>query len=84
MSEDEMGREQAISELTPEVQGAQEALMDTIEREPTKWWNARQLRDATRNGIEWPGDILTFALTDLVNQGRLELGSDLQVRVKPG
>lgn len=78
-----MGNERAMSELTAEVQGAQDALMKAIKQEPTKWWNARQLRGATRNGREWPGDVMTFALTDLVNQGRLELGSDLQVRVTP-
>ena len=77
-----MGNERAISELSGEIQGAQEALMRAVEQEPDKWWNARQLRAATRNGLEWPGDILTFALTDLVNQGRLELGSDLQVKFK--
>lgn len=77
-----MGDERAISELSGDIQGAQASLMQTIEQEPQRWWNARQLRAATRNGREWPGDILTFALTDLVNQGKLELGSDLQVRLK--
>jgi hypothetical protein len=82
MTEDEMSKERAISELSEEVQGAQEALMVAIEQDRDKWWDARQLTNATRNGVDWPGEIMTFALTDLVNQGRLELGSDLQVKFK--
>jgi hypothetical protein len=70
--------ERALKDLGERVAAAQEALLAKCQDQPDKWWDAAELREAARNG--WPGEVMMFALTDLVNQGKLEL--DRQLRVK--
>lgn len=73
-----MAEDLAFSELDREVQEAQKALLERAGKEPAKWWPPSELRDAAQNG--WGGDVMMFALTDLVNRGRLELNAQLRVR----
>jgi hypothetical protein len=70
--------EQALNDFRDRVAAAQEALLAQCRDQPDRWWNADQLRDAARNG--WPGEVMMFALTDLVNQGKLELDRELRVK----
>jgi hypothetical protein len=64
--------------LQQEVDEAQKALLGEAQKKPG-WWDPKELRDVAQNG--WGGDVMMYALTDLVNQGELELGADLQVRL---
>jgi hypothetical protein len=91
MEGDVMSEERALSDLDDDIKSAQSALMETLSQEPDKWWNARELRvealshangDASAKDHGWSGDLLTFALTDLVNQGALELDPELRVKLK--
>ena len=76
-----MTDEQSLKKLDEEVEKAQEALASTAAEDPTKWWDARDLRrQAAVNG--WAGDVMSFALTDLVNSGKFELNPHLKVRPK--
>ena len=81
-SRDTKRSEPTLDDLQENVVQAQEALLVEVKKQPRKWFDPQQLRDAARNGSG--GDVMMFALTDLVNQGKLELGSDLRVRLQPG
>lgn len=70
----------AFSELDREVQEAQLALINVAEKSPKKWWPPEELRARAQNG--WGGDVMMFALTDLVNRGRLKLDGRLYVRYR--
>jgi hypothetical protein len=80
--ESAVSEELGFQELDEEIRAAQDALLETLRRSPEDWWDARELREETRNGVKWPGEVMTFALTDLVNQGRLELDPELRVKIK--
>ena len=73
--------DQALSELGEAVEAAQQALLEAAGGQPDLWWDARELQTAAQNGVRWSGDIMMFALTDLVNQGALELDDTLRVKV---
>ena len=65
------------TELEIAVAEAQAELLRVAREDPT-WWNPQKLRDAAQNG--WGGDVMMYALTDLVNRGELVLNEDLEVR----
>lgn len=73
-----MAGEQAMSTLQREVADAQKALLRVAHEQPV-WWDARSLREKARNG--WSGDVMMYALTDLVNQGELILDERLRVGI---
>ncbi len=75
-----MTDEQSLKRLDEEIEAAQSALLATANTRPDEWWDARVLRDAARNG--WAGDVMSFALTDLVNRDEFELNPRLKVRPK--
>jgi hypothetical protein len=64
--------------IRQDVEAAQTAILRTAATSGSPW-DPKELRDAARNG--WSGDVMMFALTDLINQGRLVLDSNLRVRV---
>ena len=70
--------EQTLKELEERVGEAQQELLELVNEDPHKWWDPRELRQAARNGVS--GEIMMFALTDLVNQDRLALDERLRVR----
>jgi len=70
--------EQSLKRLEDEIEEAQAALETTAATRPDEWWDARDLRKAAANG--WAGDVMSFALTDLVNRGKFELNPHLKVR----
>jgi hypothetical protein len=72
--------EQPLNQLEGEVTSAQEALLEVVQTDPEKWWDARELREQARNGTG--GEVMMYALTDLVNKGELRLNSKLLVRAK--
>jgi hypothetical protein len=73
-----MAGEQAMSTLQREVAEAKAALLHAAREQP-HWWDPRELRERARNG--WTGDIMMYALTDLVNQGELLLNEQLLVKI---
>jgi hypothetical protein len=64
--------------IREDVEAAQKAILRTAAASGRPW-DPKELREAARNG--WSGDVMMFALTDLVNQGRLVLDSNLLVRL---
>jgi hypothetical protein len=72
--------EQSLKRLEEEIEAAQSALLATANTRPDEWWDARVLRDQARNS--WAGDVMSFALTDLVNRDAFELNPWLKVRPK--
>jgi hypothetical protein len=70
--------EQTLKDLEQRVLEAQEDLLRIVRGDPEKWWDARDLRQAAVNGLS--GEIMMFALTDLVNQDKLDLDGRLRVR----
>ncbi len=75
-----MPDEQSLKKLDEEIRAAQAALARTAAKDPDAWWDARDLRQQAANG--WAGDVMSFALTDLVNSGKFELNPHLKVRPK--
>jgi hypothetical protein len=65
--------------LEQQIMEAQQALLQVARGEPTKWWEPRDLRSRAQNST--PGDVMMFALTDLVNQQKFELDGRLYVRL---
>lgn len=63
--------------LDNQIRAAQADLLRAC-NEDDKWWDPRALRKTAANGR--PGDVMMFALTDLVNQGVLALNDKLWVR----
>lgn len=63
------------------VKEAQAAIVRELEKDPTEWREARRLREAAENGVG--GEIMMFALTDLVNREKLVLNDELWVRLAP-
>ena len=76
-----MPRDVAFNQLDQEVVEAQAALLACAAEKPDRWWPAGELRKEAQNG--WGGDVMMFALTDLVNRNRLRLNAKLQVRFVP-
>lgn len=74
--------EPTLDDLQSKVAEAQKALLDSARAAPSgEWLDPEKLRTAARNGSG--GDVMMFALTDLVNQGKLDLHDDLRVRLHP-
>jgi hypothetical protein len=71
--------EPTLDELQDMVIRAQAALLSELEERRGEWRDPEELRTAARNGSG--GDVMMFALTDLVNQGKVDLGPDLRVRL---
>lgn len=71
--------EPTLDDLQEKVAEAQSALLAKLEEHRGEWFDPDELRTAARNGSG--GEVMMFALTDLVNQGKLELGADLRVRL---
>ncbi len=71
--------EPTLEDLQGKVAAAQEALLDQARARDGEWLDPEKLRTAARNGSG--GDVMMFALTDLVNQGKLDLRDDLRVRL---
>jgi hypothetical protein len=72
--------EPTLEDLQGKVAAAQEALLNKARSAPHgEWLDPEKLRTAARNGSG--GDVMMFALTDLVNQGKLDLHDDLRVRL---
>ena len=59
---------------------AQKAILAAAAADPEKWWNPRELRAVACTGQI--GTVMSYALTDLVNQGQLELDPRLRVRLR--
>lgn len=76
-----MIEEQSIGEMTASIKAAQHDLLEKARSEPDRWWDAQALRAAAQNGH--PGDVMMFALTDLVNRGSLLVDSRLHVKATP-
>jgi hypothetical protein len=71
--------EPTLEDLQGKVAAAQEALLERARAAPETWLDAEELRTQARNGSG--GDVMMFALTDLVNKGMLDLSEDLRVRL---
>jgi hypothetical protein len=71
--------EPTLDDLRGRVSVAQTALLAKARATPEEWLDPEELRTAARNGNG--GDVMMFALTDLVNQGKLDLHDDLRVRL---
>lgn len=72
--------EPTLEDLQVKVAAAQEALLGLARAAGhDEWLDPEELRTAARNGSG--GDVMMFALTDLVNQGKLDLRDDLRVRL---
>jgi len=74
-----MAREQAMTTLRREVDDAKAALLRQARERPEQWWDPRDLREKAREARS--GDIMMYALTDLVNQGELVIDDQLHVKV---
>jgi len=75
-----MADEDGMAPLQRSVEAAQAALLDKARAKPD-WWDADDLRAAAQNG--WAGEVMMFALTDLVNHEQLEINAQLQVKAAP-
>ncbi len=75
--------EPTLEDLQGKVAAAQDALLGQARAAGEgEWLDPEKLRTAARNGSG--GDVMMFALTDLVNQGKLDLRDDLRVRLHSG
>jgi hypothetical protein len=73
-----MAGEQAMITLQRDVEQAKAALLREA-RERPEWWDPRDLREKARDALS--GDVMMYALTDLVNQGDLVLDEQLHVKI---
>jgi hypothetical protein len=74
-----MADESTLRVMAEEIAKAQAAILGKARERADEWWNPRDLRDAAQNGST--GDVMMFALTDLVNRGQLKIDSQLRVRL---
>lgn len=80
VSEDDMVTEEpAVSSLADEIEAARDVLVEAAAREPGRWWSARELRDAARNG--WAPAAVMIALNRLVAEERFERDERFRVRL---
>lgn len=66
--------------LTEEVQHAREAIIDYAKTAPQDWWDPYELKLRARNG--WSSGAMTLAMNDLIDEGVLEVGERLLVRLR--
>lgn len=69
-----MKRNAVAERLATEIAEAHDALLDTVRRDPKRWWVAYQLKDQARNG--WSASIMNLALARLIDTGVFELKGD--------
>jgi hypothetical protein len=71
-----------MDELGAAIADAQEALVDVARHESDiEWWDPQVLREKARNGHN--GDVMMYALTDLVNREVFLLNRHLEVKLTP-
>lgn len=68
-----------MPQLDALVDEAQDALLAAAAEAPEEWWEPDDLRRRAQNGAG--GDVMMFALTDLVNRGNFELDRSLRVKL---
>ena len=73
-----MSEARSMEQLTSDVEDAQAHLTTIAKEDPDKWWWPDELRSRARNGH--PGDVMMFALTDLVNREVFEVDKRLRVK----
>ena len=69
-----MKRNAASERLASEIADAREALLDSAQHEPERWWLAYELKDEARNG--WSASAMNMALARLIDTGVFELDGD--------
>jgi hypothetical protein len=69
-----MKRNAMAERLAGEIAEARDALLDTVRRDPERWWIAYQLKDQARNG--WSASTMNLALSRLIDTGVFELKED--------
>jgi hypothetical protein len=62
-----------------EIERARSALLRLAGEAPQRWWTAHELKVKARNGGS--SAIMGLALSQLLEEGALEEGSDLRVRL---
>jgi hypothetical protein len=65
--------------ISTEIAGAREALLSLAGERREKGWTARELLTRARNG--WSSAVMGLALRGLLDDGMLEQGQDLRVRL---
>jgi hypothetical protein len=66
--------------ITNEIADAKQALLALASEDQRDGWTARELLTRARNG--WSSAVMGLALRSLLDDGRLEQGEDLRIRVR--